>query len=132
MLKSKLTTLSPEEIDGMVATLDSFQGQERKMIIYSSTRSNTWPPDSRRIGFLSELRRLNVAFTRCQEQLVIIGDMDFLSSCEYEEKDEEGQPLPNKSEKEFSQFIKHLVDQVKAGAGQFIDSREFLKQISGE
>lgn len=131
-LKSKLTKLSPEEIDGMVATLDSFQGQERKMIVYSFTRSNTRPSDSQRIGFLSELRRLNVAFTRCQEQLIIIGDIDFLSSCEYEEKTEDGQPLPNRSEKEFSRFIRYLVDKVKAGAGQFINSREFLKHISGE
>ena len=131
-LKSKLTKLSPEEIDEMVATLDSFQGQERKMIIYSFTRSNTRPSNTPRIGFLSELRRLNVAFTRCQKQLVIIGDMDFLSSCEYEEKGEDGQPLPNRSEREFSRFIKYLVDRVMAGAGQLISSREFLKRASGD
>lgn len=131
-LKSKLTKLSPEEIDEMVATLDSFQGQERKMIIYSFTRSNTRPSNTPRIGFLSELRRLNVAFTRCLKQLVIIGDMDFLSSCEYEEKGEDGQPLPNRSEREFSRFIKYLVDRVMAGAGQLISSREFLKRASGD
>lgn len=58
-----------------VATVDSFQGGERQKIIYSFTRSNI----EGKVGFLKELRRLNVALTRAQEQLVLIGDMDTLS-----------------------------------------------------
>lgn len=61
----------------MIATLDSFQGQERDLIIYSSTRSNK----HNSIGFLNELRRLNVALSRCKHQLVFIGDFSFLTSC---------------------------------------------------
>lgn len=53
-----------------VNTIDSFQGQERDIVYIGMTRSN---PDSR-IGFLSEIRRMNVAMTRARKKLVIIGD----------------------------------------------------------
>ena len=53
-----------------VNTIDSFQGQERDIIYIGLTRSN---PDSR-IGFLSEIRRMNVAMTRARKKLVVIGD----------------------------------------------------------
>lgn len=58
-----------------VNTVDSFQGQERDIILISMTRSN---PDSR-IGFLSEIRRMNVAMTRARKKLVIIGDSSTLA-----------------------------------------------------
>ncbi len=53
-----------------VNTIDSFQGQERDIIYIGMTRSN---PDSR-IGFLSEIRRMNVAMTRARRKLIVIGD----------------------------------------------------------
>lgn len=53
-----------------VNTIDSFQGQERDIVYISMTRSN---PDNR-IGFLSEIRRMNVAMTRARKKLVVIGD----------------------------------------------------------
>lgn len=58
-----------------VNTIDSFQGQERDAIFISLTRSNA---DST-IGFLSELRRMNVAMTRARKKLVVIGDSSTLS-----------------------------------------------------
>ncbi len=58
-----------------VNTIDSFQGQERDMIFISMTRSNT----DNMIGFLSELRRMNVAMTRAKKKLVVIGDSGTLS-----------------------------------------------------
>lgn len=76
-VKQTITNLSKENIHSMIATLDSFQGQERDLIIYSSTRSNK----HNSIGFLNELRRLNVALSRCKHQLVFIGDFGFLTSC---------------------------------------------------
>ena len=51
-------------------TVDSFQGQEREVIIISMVRSN----ESAEIGFLKDYRRMNVAMTRAQKKLVIIGD----------------------------------------------------------
>jgi ATP-dependent RNA/DNA helicase IGHMBP2 len=58
-----------------VNTIDSFQGQERDAVYISMTRSNA---DSV-IGFLSEVRRMNVAMTRARKKLVVIGDSATLS-----------------------------------------------------
>jgi ATP-dependent RNA/DNA helicase IGHMBP2 len=58
-----------------VNTIDSFQGQERDMVYISMTRSNA----DNRIGFLSEIRRMNVAMTRAKKKLVVIGDSATLS-----------------------------------------------------
>lgn len=53
-----------------VNTVDGFQGQERDIIIISLVRSN----DKGEIGFLSDLRRMNVAMTRARMKLIIFGD----------------------------------------------------------
>ena len=58
-----------------INTIDSFQGQERDIVYISMTRSNA---DSR-IGFLSDIRRMNVAMTRARKKLVVIGDSATLS-----------------------------------------------------
>lgn len=58
-----------------IQTIDGFQGQERDAIFISLTRSNS----DQKIGFLSELRRLNVAMTRAKKKLVIVGDSSTLS-----------------------------------------------------
>ena len=58
-----------------VNTIDSFQGQERDVVYISMTRSN--PEGS--IGFLSDIRRMNVAMTRARKKLVIVGDSATLS-----------------------------------------------------
>lgn len=58
-----------------VNTIDSFQGQERDIVYISMTRSN----NDNKIGFLSDIRRMNVAMTRARKKLVIIGDSATLS-----------------------------------------------------
>jgi superfamily I DNA and/or RNA helicase len=58
-----------------VNTIDSFQGQERDVVYISMTRSNAESV----IGFLSEIRRMNVAMTRARKKLVVIGDSATLS-----------------------------------------------------
>ncbi|KAB8162218.1 AAA family ATPase [Streptomyces sp. 3MP-14] len=60
--------------EASVGSVDAYQGGEREVVLYGFTRSN---PHGR-IGFLSELRRVNVAFTRAQRQLVITGDLSTL------------------------------------------------------
>lgn len=57
-----------------VATLDSFQGREYDVIIFSFTRSS---PESR-VGFLDDARRLNVAFSRAKKKLILIGNAETL------------------------------------------------------
>ena len=58
-----------------VNTVDGFQGQERDIIIVSLVRSNA----DGQIGFLRDLRRMNVAMTRARSKLIIIGDSHTLS-----------------------------------------------------
>lgn len=53
-----------------VNTVDSFQGQERDVVYISFTRSN----EKNEIGFLSDIRRMNVAMTRARKKLVLVGD----------------------------------------------------------
>lgn len=58
-----------------VNTIDSFQGQERDVVYISLTRSNS----DCAIGFLSDVRRMNVAMTRARKKLVVTGDSATLS-----------------------------------------------------
>lgn len=58
-----------------VNTVDGFQGQERDIILISLVRSN----DEGQIGFLRDLRRMNVAITRARMKLIILGSADTLT-----------------------------------------------------
>lgn len=62
--------------DLTINSIDGFQGQEKDIIYISLVRSN----DDGEIGFLKDLRRLNVAITRAKKKLIIIGDVATLSS----------------------------------------------------
>lgn len=57
-----------------VDTVDGFQGQERDIMLISLVRSN----EHGQIGFLSDLRRMNVAMTRARMKLIIIGNSQTL------------------------------------------------------
>ena len=59
-----------------VGTVDSFQGQERDVIAISLTRSN----NHGEIGFLSDIRRINVGMTRARRKLLLVGDSSTLSA----------------------------------------------------
>ena len=58
-----------------VNTVDGFQGQERDIIVLSMVRSN----DEGQIGFLRDLRRMNVAITRARMKVIILGDVPTLT-----------------------------------------------------
>ena len=57
-----------------IDTVDGFQGQERDIIVISLVRSN----DEGQVGFLRDLRRMNVAITRARMKLILIGDSSTL------------------------------------------------------
>ena len=65
-----------------INTVDGFQGQERDIILISLVRNN--PKGD--IGFLGDLRRMNVAITRARMKLIILGDKMTLSYNDFYKK----------------------------------------------
>ncbi len=72
----------PEEIQFFLATcvntVDSFQGGENEAVIITYVRSNS----GRGLGFTDSPNRINVAYTRCRRELVIVGDLECLKEQE--------------------------------------------------
>ena len=67
--------LKPLQKQISVNTVDGFQGQERDVVLISMVRGN----DDGRIGFLNDLRRMNVAITRARMKLIVLGDTSTLA-----------------------------------------------------
>ncbi|MCM1311404.1 MAG: AAA domain-containing protein [Bacteroides sp.] len=67
--------LKPLRENISINTVDGFQGQERDIILISLVRSN----EEGQIGFLNDLRRMNVAMTRARMKLIVIGNSQTLS-----------------------------------------------------
>ncbi|UOY10313.1 IGHMBP2 family helicase [Methanonatronarchaeum sp. AMET6-2] len=70
LLRQKLPDI--EELE--IKTVDGFQGREKEVIVVSLVRSNP----EQKIGFLKDLRRLNVTITRARRKLILIGDSETL------------------------------------------------------
>jgi hypothetical protein len=97
----------------LVASVDSFQGQERDLIILAFTRSNP----SGRVGFLRDWRRLNVAMTRTKRQLIMVGDLSTLTHM-----DRRGDQAPDA---EFKQAMRKLVTYIHQHC-HYIDATTWL------
>jgi predicted DNA helicase len=69
LLKKRL----PEGIK--ISSVDAFQGREKEVIIISFVRSNK----QKELGFLEDMRRLNVSITRAKSKLIMVGDFSTLS-----------------------------------------------------
>ncbi|MDA9101104.1 AAA domain-containing protein [Omnitrophica bacterium] len=62
-----------------IDSIDAFQGREKKAVIVSLVRSN----QTGKIGFLSDIRRMNVALTRAKQKLIVVGDSATISSLKF-------------------------------------------------
>ncbi len=70
LLREKVTQPGLE-----IDSVDGFQGREKEVVVLSLVRSNTEGD----VGFLADVRRMNVALTRARRKLIIIGDSATLS-----------------------------------------------------
>ena len=102
--------LSEDDLISRVATVDSFQGREQDVILFSFTRSNS----EGRIGFLTELRRLNVSLTRARRQLVLVGDSITLTET---------------ADLEFASLAKALLASVKQSPKGYFYSNELTRRL---
>jgi predicted DNA helicase len=75
LLRERLIDVAGLEID----TIDAFQGREKEAVLLSLVRSNA----EQRVGFLEDLRRMNVAITRARRHLFVVGDSATLSAHDY-------------------------------------------------
>lgn len=107
---------SEDALLNRIATVDSFQGRELDVVLFGFTRSNA----EGRIGFLAELRRLNVSLTRARRQLVLVGDSVTLSNA--------AEPAPSYLGTSFARLFLALLVNVKARPGAYLTSHE-LKRI---
>lgn len=62
-----------------IGTVDSFQGRETDLVLFSAVRSNLL----KEMGFLRDPRRLNVAITRARKGLILVGDRNVLNTCKH-------------------------------------------------
>lgn len=101
-----------------VSTLDSFQGMEFDVIIFSFTRSAR----DTKVGFLDDARRLNVAFSRAKKKLILIGNSDTLT-----DKRSHYDQLFN-----YTQLFNKLVELSKdEKLGNFVNVTDFTNLKSG-
>jgi superfamily I DNA and/or RNA helicase len=75
LIRERLADVADLEVD----TVDAFQGREKDAVLVSLVRSNT----EQAVGFLSDLRRMNVAITRPRRHLFVVGDSATLSAHEF-------------------------------------------------
>ena len=74
-LSEKLTEWGGQKMGERVYTVDGFQGREADIVIVSMVRCNDARPDElfKRLGFMFEVERVNVLFSRSRELLIIVG-----------------------------------------------------------
>ena len=78
-LSSAARNIGSKISDVKVGTVDSYQGQETDLVIFSGVRSNLM----KELGFLRDSRRLNVAITRAKRGLIVVGDPTVLRTCKH-------------------------------------------------
>jgi len=109
---------TPSDPGAVVNTVDGFQGRENAIVIYDVVRSSRGA-DS--VGFLDEPRRLNVALSRAQKLLIIIGDADFLI--------ERAKPNPelNPNAEAVKPILGEIAEEIRQQGFMFNSLKEALK-----
>jgi superfamily I DNA and/or RNA helicase len=77
LLREKLAVLDADGLE--VDTVDGFQGREKEAVLVSLVRSN----EKQEVGFLADVRRMNVALTRARRRLEVVGDGATIASHEF-------------------------------------------------
>lgn len=77
LFRTELNSLGGDMSNVKVGTVDSYQGQETDLVLFSAVRSNLL----KELGFLRDARRLNVAITRSKKGLIVVGDVGVLRTC---------------------------------------------------
>ena len=70
VLVQKLRQLLQDVADLEIDTVDGFQGREKEAVVVSLVRSN----EQGELGFVADIRRINVALTRARKKLIVVGD----------------------------------------------------------
>lgn len=81
LIKVEIENSRNQDLVGIeVSTLDSFQGMEFDIIVFSFTRSARPTQENKKVGFLDDARRLNVAFSRAKKKLILVGNSSTLTN----------------------------------------------------
>ncbi len=105
-------------------TVDSFQGSEADIVVVSLVRNNEHSNVDNALGFLCDLRRMNVLLSRAKWQLVLIASLDFLREVVRAAK---GSEAENRI-----QFIKTMLDVLAEGQSNGAVSRVTFGRLMGE
>ncbi len=87
LIRKGINAISQSPSDYEVDTVDSFQGREKPLVFVSLTRSN----DKGSIGFVRDLRRLNVMFSRAEDFLIVVGNSNLFVNLN--EREDQFEPL---------------------------------------
>ncbi len=111
MISAEKLDMKNLSVKDMVASVDSYQGQERDIIIFAFSRSN----HAGTVGFLADWRRLNVAMTRTKQQIIMLGNLHTLTKLRKKGSNDE----------EFKIAMQKLQIHVNKH-GHMIDAKDFL------
>jgi superfamily I DNA and/or RNA helicase len=104
LIRKGISAISLSLSDYEVDTVDSFQGREKPLVIVSLTRSN----DKGFIGFVRDLRRLNVMFSRAEDFLLVVGNSNLFTNLN--EREDQFEPLLGEK---FSQTFRRIMEEFK-------------------
>lgn len=106
-----LAQFEPRFADGeFCGTVDSFQGDEADIVVVSLVRNNHHSTPTKALGFLQDVRRMNVLLSRAKWMMIVVGSLDFYSSVV-----EFAQSQPDADVDFLRKFIVSLADAKKAG-----------------